>query len=472
LKEDKKPGNEVVVTAEYRLLNALIKQPQYRDDSRIYSDLFLHETAKSVLQAIEELAAENIEVTQASLLQRGNSLDYSVNTQLVQAVFDIDDQGASSLDDILKDLTNARIKSNLEKKARELLKLATSPGDLNTDECLQQMFDIDSIIKGGDSSSLMRDFAAWSDDYIADMEERASGKRYTYGDPLLDKVIYKGPYPGAMTMIAATTGQGKSTFALNLISSYINLEIPCMYVSLEMSDIDTYDRLLSMRRGIPMSDLYSYDSNAYSIIEEVKKEKESLKNNDQFFFVDHPHLTIPRLRALIKEFMQRSGASYAVIVVDLLTQLKELSNTRGNNSVASGIEEAMNELNALAKEMNVHIIGIVQIGRSADNLKLDSIDDIEACRPGLNDIKNSNAIAERSRVVLSAFRKKHYADKYLKGVPGADEIPDIMEVQVLKNSSGVTGDILKYTFQGEFFKVTPLLEDEESDAASILEGAF
>jgi len=459
----KKAGYEAIVAAEYRLLNALVRNDAYRDDSRIHEDLFVHEVAKSIYQAIDSLDRDGIPVTEASLFQRANEIDYSVTTSIISQIFNIDPEGPSTLDDILATLQVAKQKQQLSQQFEQLLKLTSSPGPLNTDKVLDALYKVDTILKSGSSSSLLKDFDRWSEEYIEDVKERSKGRRYSYGDDLLDKYIFKGAYPGAITTIAAATGQGKSTFVLNIINSLINLYVPCMYVSLEMDGIDTYDRLISLRREIPLEDLHKRDESVLSVIDIVEEERKLLKDNKKFYFVEEPFLSIAKLRSLIKEFKQRAKTDYAVIAVDLATQLTDFMHTRANISVANAIEEAMNNLNAIAKEQHVHIIAIVQFNREADNMKVHSIEDLDLLRPSLNNIKNSAAIGERSRVVLGLFRKKYYADRYLIGVEGADLIPDILECQVLKNSSGMVGQVLKYAFEGRYFRCTPLLEDDPSE---------
>lgn len=458
---------DAVIIAEYRLLNALAHNAEFREDSRVHSDVFLHETARSVYQALETLAKDNIHISPASLLQAGAEIDFNVNKGIIDAIYSIDQGEVNSLNDILSRLDKSKKKQMVNSKFRELVQKTSSSGDLDYDDLMASLFEVDNIIKTGNSKSLMKDFGDWSDEYIEELRRRSTGKQYTYGDILLDAHIRKGAYPGAITTIAAATGQGKSTFARNLISSLIDSYIPCMYISLEMSGVDTYDALLSSRRGIPMTDLYTYDDSLLSVIDVVKEEKKQLEDNKRFYFVEDPDISLARLRSLIREFKQRSKADYAIIVVDLITQIKDFMSGKGNKSVANSYEEAMNTLNALAKSENVHIIAIVQFNRNADSYKVASIEDLDLLRPSLNDIKNSHAIAERSRVVLSVFRKKYYSDRYLTHIPEAAEIPDIMELQILKNTSGPAGRVMKYYFEGEFFRITPVLEEDNENKLNV-----
>jgi len=454
------PGKDAATIAEYRLLNALIHDKAHRRDSRVHEELFVHETAKSIYKAIESLDQLNIQVTEASLLQEGNALDYSVNKAIVDAVYNFD-TGTDTLDDILATLASERVRLSLQEHVRNLQAAINKGGKLNYENVAQKLFDIDLVLQtGGGGNSVLQSLPQWTDAYIEDLKERAAGRWRPYGDELLDRELIKGAYPGAITTIAAATGQGKTTYVTNIVNNLINMQVPCINATLELGSIDVYDRLIAIRRKIPLEALYSHDPDVInSIISVVQEERKLLEENKNFYLVDEPSLSLARLRPIIKEFKQRTKSKTVTVLVDLATQLREFTKSANGMNMANSIEVAMNEANALAKEENAHLIFIVQFNRDADSYKISSIDDLELLRPSLNDIKNSQAIAERSRVVLGLFRKKPYADRSLQHIPEAAEIEDIMEVQILKSTNGAVGKILKYYFDGMYFSVTPMLED-------------
>ena len=461
---NKRPSSNAVIQAEYRLLNALALRKEYRKDSRITEELFTSETAKSIYEAILSLDNKEIEVTSASLLQAGLEIDFNVTKQLIDAIFNVDKDGASTLDDILPSLANERKKQSLISKIDDIKFLLQEPGNIDSNKLLEQLYHLDEEAnKSTIEDSPLLNLRQWSDLYIEDLESRKLGRKYSYGDVLLDDNIVKGAYPGAMTIIAGTTSSGKSAFVLSLVNNLIEQNLPCMYLSLEMGSVDTFDRFVAMRCGIPNDELYKPE-NADSIIEAVRKERDSLANRKNFYFSEDPSISIPKLRSLIREFKQRTHQDYCLIVIDLLTQLKGIMSAKNGQNTATSIELAVNELNEIAKSENVHIIGVVQFNRETDNVKIHSVEDIQDLRPSLANIKNSAAFAERGRVVLSLMRPKYYAEKYLVPInaPGAEDVEDILEVQILKNSSGQTGQILKYTFDGPVFKILPIVEEEDS----------
>lgn len=462
----KKPSYTAVVTAEYRLLNALVSHPEFMDDARVTEDIFIDEVAKSIYEAIDNLRESKTDITPSSLLQAGSNIDFNITQQVVQTVFDIDRSGVATLEDILPILRNAQAKNTLLDRLDQLKAIVNQPGDIDSGKVSSELYDLEEIVLDkSKSESPLLDFNKWADKYIEDLEERKSGRKYSYGDPFLDEYLFKGAYPGAITTVAASTSMGKSTYVLSLIDNLLERNIPCMYISLEMGAVDTMDRLISRRCNIKNEDLYNSDiSNLESIIEIVKQEKENLANNKNFYFCESTDVDIAKLRNLIREFKQKTKADYCFVAIDLLTQMKNFMNASSGSSTATAMEIGMNKLNALAKEENVHILGVVQFKRDSDSMKIHDIDQIDMLRPTLTDIKNSGAIAERSRVVLSVFRKKYYAERYLQNDEDAQNLPDVMEVQVLKNSSGESGRIFQYMFDTDYFKLQPLIGDAAKSA--------
>lgn len=462
----KKPSINSIITAEYRLLNALIKKPEYRDDSRVDESLLQDELAKSLYESIFQLHSNNIEITPASLYQAGTSIDFNVTKTVVDAVFNIDEDGASNLDDIIFTLKETKKKNELLSKIEKIKLDLQSPGNINKEELLENVYNIEDQLSKEEIESPIIDFDQWADIYEDELDLRSKGKIYSYGDTFLDKFLYKGATPKSITTLAATTGAGKSLFTLNLINNLINQNEPCIYISLEMGDVDTFDRLLSLRAGIPSEELYKPE-NVEAIREAVKNQREELKERKNFYFCQDPDIDMTKLRSIIREYKHKTKNDYVFVAIDLLTMMKEFSNSKGNT--AQSIEVAMNELSSLAKTENVHIFGVVQFNRQTDNIKIHTIEEINELRPALNNIKNSGAIAERSRVVLGLFNPKQYVDKYLVPInaPGCDDVENTLELQILKNSHGGVGKVFRYMLIPEQFKAIPIEDEEEAKLDSL-----
>ena len=461
-----------IVQAEYRLLHCVLTHRECLDDARVTDGLFIHPSAKSIFNTICDLSKRGVAITKAELLQ--SCKDIGVTPSVIDTIFNVDDVNPS-LDTILPDLLNEQLKTKLIQRLDLIKESISLNTDINTDDILKQLYECDDLVlHSTKNTSPLMNIEEWSNEYIEDLQQRKLGKKYTYGDLNLDEEMFKGAYPGAITTIAASTGSGKSTFVLNLMNNLIEQNTPCMYISLEMGAVDTMDRLIAMRKGIPNDELYN-QGNIDSVIESVEEEKKNLLTRNKFYFVEDPSIDLTKLRSMIREFKQRTHEDYCLVAIDLLTQLKGFNvSTNKGTSNAMSIELAMNDLNALAKEENVHIIGVVQFRRDSDSIKISSLDDLERARPTLGEIKNSGAISERSRVVLGIFRPKMVAERFRQALTepeqtALDNMSDIMEVQVLKNSAGNVGRIFKYMFDNQCFRLLPLVDETQAKINALAE---
>lgn len=453
-------GNNAEIIAEYRLLNALVKNKDYINDPRVNVDCFISDTAKSIYEAIQKLYEAKVDITPASLYQAGYEIDYTVSNQIIQEIFNIDKNGASTLDDIVKSLDKVKFKKELISKLDETRQLATENGELNTDKLLGNLYSLDEmVIKSSSNKSKLLSFDDWANKYIDDLNARKSGRKYSFGDPLLDSYLFKGASPGNITIVTAATNMGKSTYVLSLIDSLIDANVPCMYISLEMGTIDTMDRLIAKRLGIENQALYSPDA-IDGIIDQVNEERERLALNKNFYFCEATGVDTVKLTSLIREFKQKTHQDYCLVAIDLLSGMKGFMNGGNGSSTASNIEVNMNRLEELAKEENVHIIGVVQLNRQSDNLKISHVEEIDKLRPSLGDVKNSGAYAEKATTLLALFRPKYYSDRYCSSDPASKNMNDILEVQVLKDRNNNAGKIFKYMFDGKFFKLLPLMDED------------
>ena len=456
-----RPNESYVIAAEYRLLNAIIYTPDYLNDSRIHEGLFPHDVAKSIFQAVCNLTLEAIPVTEASLFQRGNEMDFNVTTDVIKQIFSVD-KGAEKIDDIVGTLGKQKRKMDIVEKLNEVLRVANQKGKLDLIDLSAKLYEVEETLSESYDKQIMQDFDTWFEKYLKDIDRRMLGKKYSFGDAELDKALVKGAYPGAITTIAGSTGQGKSAYVLNLINQMVNMGVPCIYISLEMSGEDTMDRLISMRLGIPTTALYDEEA-LPTLKHQIEDERKKLATNKLFYFVEDPSMSLGQINALIKEFKQRTHSDYVLVAIDLVTQLQDFTKIASGMNLANSYEMAMNKQNIIAKAQACHFINVVQFNREADNIKITAFEDLSnpALRPMLNNIKNAQAIAERSRAVLGLFRPKYYADRYLSDSEEVAYMKDIMEVQVLKQSNGVTPK-LKYLYEGEVFRISPFIEEEKT----------
>jgi len=126
---------------------------------------------------------------------------------------------------------------------------------------------------------------------------------------------------------------------------------------------------------------------------------------------------------------------------------------------ANDYEESLNEIHEIVKRNNVHIVGVVQCRRPQNTVRVTDIENLDAFRPRIESIKNSSAFEERSRVILSTYRAKHYAQRLFPEDPLLDTMDDVLEVDILKQNMGES-DRLKYLFNGSCAHICKFVEVE------------
>ena len=291
--------------------------------------------------------------------------------------------------------------------------------------------------------------------HAAEFDETRNGKKWSFNDEILDSFIKTGPVPGEGGLICAATGMGKSAYCLHLLNRLIVAKTPVMLFTLEMGAVSTMDRLLSSRTQIPFSEMLEFkDYESWkSIKEAIDLEAEQLKKvGNRFAISENPNMSLHDLKQEIRKFQIQIGQTYCIVIIDLLTMIKDFSSVHNGLGLAQEIELAINKLNAMSKELGFHYIGVVQLNRTVESDKVIDLDDINKLRPTRSSIKNSGALLERARWCISLFRPKYYADTYLEK-EDAEQLDDIVEIGLLKANNSQTGKKFML-FDGNTFSLT------------------
>ncbi len=438
-----------LVLAEQRVLAYAIKHHEYIPSLR--ADMFVSSTAKMLMHGIKALPGK-APITPENLLVEVAGGAVSVSDKDVHSLFTV------VVDDLDVDyLVSALRKASKQKKLQNdvapvLLDTITSKSGVDYDKLKKAIQQASDLINQEDVSHCNIDGANIGSFYEETLTERQSGAYFFgSGDSYLDKTITLGFAPGTMTTLFGTTGSGKTNFALSLLLKQIHKMIPSLYVSLEMPAEMLIDRLFANKYKIPITNLYPHMTEEGRIeswvFDDLQSFKNEMKDCKYFRIVDRPNLSIDELESLIVETKQSMGVDYLNVIVDLASMLADFTDV-GRNTHSFAIQVAMNRLNSLVKKHGVHMLNLTQSNREQDNVKISKISDIDKLFPTLNNIRDGNTIAERSRLVLAVFRPKYYADRYLPDDPETAIMEDIMYVCNLKQSQGAV-QRLKYLFMGE-----------------------
>lgn len=359
---------------------------------------------------------------------------------------------------LYKNIANARRKLNLANSIKNITDREAFKGDpVSWDDkyadSLQAEFQeaLDSDDVNEEEQVLFADDVA--NHYKDTLDRRENGEIYEFHNPVFDSLITEGPTPGHGGIIGGSTGMGKSALCLNLVNDLINADVPVMYFPIEMGVDNTIDRLAALRLKMNFKDIVRIGrpSTPPEVRQAAEAEINKLRIHPNFALVRDPNITLRKLRKYIKQFMAKlQGRKYCIVVIDLLTMISEFYADEGN--LAQMIEKAVNKLDILAKELNFHWIGVVQLNRSVEADKVISEQALEKLKPTRSSIKNSNALLERARWSITIFRRRYFADLYLPEET-AKQIDDVAEIQLMKANDEEIGR--RYMdFDGPSFKMT------------------
>lgn len=268
----------------------------------------------------------------------------------------------------------------------------------------------------------------------------------------LDDIIV-GFQKSNLIIIGGRTGMGKTAFALNIVENvsmgdslphYIRNEIPLTQkyhlgiFSLEMSKSEICMRFIASQTSTTLRALRKAeipDTKWQALIDFVDKAK-----NTQIYIDDTPGITIQELASKARK-MKKEGVE--IIIIDYL-QLINVSDYRIPRE--QQISMISKQLKNLARELDIPIIALTQLNRSADNR--------DDKTPRLSDIRESGAIEQDADLVIfiSEFKSDNKKDEKNEK-EDEEEFPekDIKRITVAKNRHGATGSI-RLNYEGKFLR--------------------
>ncbi|WP_110780597.1 replicative DNA helicase [Rhodopseudomonas faecalis] len=227
------------------------------------------------------------------------------------------------------------------------------------------------------------------------------------------------------------------------------------FFSCEMSAEQLATRILAEQTGISSASIRrgGITERDFDKIRDYAIELQSLP-----LFVDETGgLSIAQLCARARRLKRQKGLD--LIIVDYI-QLLQGSGKRSDNRVQE-VTEITTSLKALAKELNVPVIGLSQLSR-----QVESRDDK---RPQLADLRESGSIEQDADVVMFVYREEYYLQnkeprpgtpEHEKWTTEMDLVHGKAEVIIAKQRHGPTGTV-DLQFEGQFTRFSDLSDDSQ-----------
>jgi replicative DNA helicase len=244
-----------------------------------------------------------------------------------------------------------------------------------------------------------------------------------------------------LIIIAARPAMGKTAFVLSMCKNMaVDLKIPVAMFSLEMSNVQLVNRLITNVCEIPGNKLKSGQLAPYEL------SQLDLKINDLYgaplYVDDTPSLSVFELRTKARRLVRDYGVK--IIFIDYL----QLMNASGMayNSRQEEVSTISRNLKALAKELNIPIIALSQLNRAVENRVGTDANDTNAKRPQLSDLRESGAIEQDADMVCFIHRPEYY--KIMQDQHGRD-MRGVAEIIIAKHRNGEVKDV-RLKFVGEY----------------------
>ena len=223
------------------------------------------------------------------------------------------------------------------------------------------------------------------------------------------------------------------------------------FFSLEMSAEQLATRILAEQAAIPSEKIRRgrIMQEEFDRLVQVSQELQNIP----LFIDDTGGITVAQLAARARKLKRQRNLG--LIIVDYL-QLLTGSSQKASQGRVQEVSEITQRLKALAKELNVPIIGLSQLSR-----QVESRDDK---RPQLSDLRESGSIEQDADVVAFVFREEYYVERQqpAEGTPEfyewqerMDKVHGLAEVIIGKQRHGPTGTI-RLQFQSEFTRFADL----------------
>ena len=230
--------------------------------------------------------------------------------------------------------------------------------------------------------------------------------------------LTSGLQPSDFIVVAARPSLGKTSFCLN-IAEHVGTELgkTVAIFSLEMTEMQLMQRILSMMTNVSFSDIRS---GRLKDKDEKKISEVSDKFGSSFILIDDTAAqTAFEIRAKCRRLKKTQGLD--LVIVDYLQLM------RGDMRIESRereIAQISSSLKALAKELDVPVIAVSQLSRQTET-RSDR-------RPQLSDLRESGAIEQDADVVMLIHRPDFYAKD-------DDDKDSAAEVIIAKQRNGPLG---------------------------------
>lgn len=457
---------------EALILSNAIKEPSNRSLFTKYVDYldFRYKENQVIAWSIKELDSLQLEVNLDAILLKSKScpvgykVDFEFLDKLIQNYPSVP---ASNYEAHLEKLRLDKLKQTLASSFFSTLYPACLDPSANLEVLSGRLQAINEILEKGYSYSqsqfktmkeIVEEFRAY---------KNADSGLYTTGFRQLDDKLSEGFKKGGVTIICGLPGMGKSSWTLSSMYNLNNLGVFCPQFALEMDAMAITTKLAAFASRIPVTRI-TKDFKNLTVDEKklLEYELDRLASSKYLYFNDTPGQTLASIREQILILQDKLHTDYMFVSIDLFGKI---SDFQSSDNFASDYEKKLNQVQVMAKELQVNFGLVAQIRRSVNERRFN--------RPKMSDIKNAGAWEEVADLILAIHRpfydpevalKKELARNAASGFEDSDvEVEhdpneNLAELIILKQRMGLANTLVNFYFDNETTRYSPIsAEDQE-----------
>lgn len=223
--------------------------------------------------------------------------------------------------------------------------------------------------------------------------------------PKLGKVV-RPPVPGELVVIIGRTGVGKTAMLQNIAVSARQRSV--FLFELELPGDICFERFAAMSNKMEQAS-----------VEKAYRSEHRLRLGplDHIYTCTESGLTVQDMEHAIQA-AEQDGNIFDLIIVDYIG----LVQSRGARSRYEKVTQAVEDLKAMAKNLNAVVIAASQVHRGTDS----------GAELSIYDAKDSGSIENSAQIVLGAWRD--------------DDYENLVKIRVLKQTRGPSGAIVETSF--------------------------
>lgn len=221
-------------------------------------------------------------------------------------------------------------------------------------------------------------------------------------------------------IVAARPSVGKTAFALNVArNAAAKTKKTIAIFSLEMSEKQLVERMISAESNLDASRLKS----GHLLSTDWDKLTLAIGQLNEYPILidDTPGITIQEIRIKCRQL--KKEYDLGMILIDYIQLIEAIYRSGGNRQ--QEVSEISRTLKAIAKELDVPVIGLSQLSRGVEQR--------QDKRPMMSDLRESGSLEQDADIVAFLYRDDYYNKE--------SERAGIIEIIIAKHRNGPTGTV-------------------------------